>query len=157
MVRVCLGRRGGWIWAGVSAVVVLQPGVEQSLQASVFRIAANVIGASVGFACGSLLGTGLLPMLLGMWIVVLCCLALRLEQSLRTACVSVIIVVSNSLGNVSTGSVQRVSAVMIGSTLAVAVQYLLQQALHRAWPAAAAHAPAAATAAHSPLPRRGDE
>jgi uncharacterized membrane protein YgaE (UPF0421/DUF939 family) len=118
-------------WAVVSSVVVLQPGWTQSFQASVFRIAANLLGSLVGLAFGSLLGTGAWQVIAAMMVVVFCCLALRLEQSLRTACVSVIIVMTNSLGSIATTGVQRVIAVFIGSTLAVIVQLLFEAAFRR--------------------------
>jgi len=118
-------------WAVVSSVVVLQPGLTQSVQASVFRIAANLLGALVGLGFGWTLGTGAWQTIAAMAVVVICCLALRLEQSLRTACVSVIIVMTASLGNLATTGVQRVIAVFIGSTLAVVVQLAFEAGLRR--------------------------
>ncbi len=118
-------------WAVVSSVVVLQPGVTQSIQASIFRIVANLLGALVGLAFGSTLGTGAWQVIVAMVVVVFCCLALRLEQSLRTACVSVIIVMTASLGSIATTGMQRVIAVVVGSTLAVVVQLLFEAAFRR--------------------------
>jgi uncharacterized membrane protein YgaE (UPF0421/DUF939 family) len=118
-------------WAVVSSVVVLQPGVTQSLQASVFRIVANLVGALVGLSFGMTVGSGAWQVIAAMVVAVFCCLALRLEQSLRTACVSVIIVMTASLGTIATTGMQRVIAVFVGSTLAVAVQLLFEAVMRR--------------------------
>ena len=116
-------------WAVVSSIVVLQPGVTQSFQASVFRILANLIGAAVGFVMAWLLGTDPGHVILAMLTVVFCCLALRLEQSLRSACVSVIIVMTTADGHVVASGIQRAVGVSIGATLAVSVQLLLETLL----------------------------
>ena len=63
--------------------------------------------------------------------VIVCCLALRLEQSLRSACVSVIIVMTTGEGHVVANGIQRAVGVAIGATLAVSVQLLLETLLRR--------------------------
>jgi uncharacterized membrane protein YgaE (UPF0421/DUF939 family) len=130
------------IWAIVTAVVVLQPGVQQSLVASAQRIVANLIGACVGFA------TQLLPASLDGWrnlpglvVVVFLCQVLRLEQSLRTACVSLLIVTA-SAESVGSTALQRCGSVVVGSFTALAVQGLVElvvgQLRRRSAPEAAA-------------------
>ena len=116
----------GGRWAVVSAIVVLQPGVTQSFHSSVFRILANLIGVSVGLAAVWLLGTAAWQVILAMLVVIVCCLSLRLEQSLRSACVSVIIVMTTGEGHVVANGIQRAVGVAIGATLAVSVQLLVE-------------------------------
>jgi uncharacterized membrane protein YgaE (UPF0421/DUF939 family) len=136
-----LGFDGGR-WAVVSAIVVLQPGVTQSFHSSVFRILANLIGVTVGLAAVWLLGSQPWQVILAMLTVIVCCLALRLEQSLRSACVSVIIVMTTGEGHVLANGIQRAVGVAIGATLAVSVQLLLETLLRRLrGPVQAADAP----------------
>ena len=111
-------------WAIVSAVLVLQPGIEQSIAASAVRIAANLIGALIGLFVGYTLGTGSGQVVLAMVIVVFICEPLRLDFGLRTACVSVIIVMTANVGSVLSSSVERFGAVLIGCGLAVVVQLM---------------------------------
>ena len=49
------GAAGG-MWAAVSAVLVLQPGVHQSLAASFVRVLANLIGVGTGVIVSMLFG-----------------------------------------------------------------------------------------------------
>lgn len=124
-------RAEGQIWALVSALVVLQPGVQQSFEASAYRIFANLIGASAGFLCGWLLGVDVWHVVVGILITVAICLAFRLEQSLRTACVSVVIVMTTSDGHVATTGIKRCIGVVIGSLLAVSVQLTVEAVARR--------------------------
>ena len=129
----------GGRWAVVSAIVVLQPGVTQSFHSSIFRILANLIGVTVGLAAVWLLGTAPWQVILAMLTVIFCCLALRLEQSLRSACVSVIIVMTTGEGQVVANGIQRAIGVAVGAVLAVTVQLAFESIVRRVWrrPAAA--------------------
>lgn len=120
-------KTGGLWWACVSAVLVLQPGIEQSISASAIRIAANLIGATIGLAIGRLLGAGPTQVLTAMVIVVFVCEGLRLDLGLRTACVSVIVVMTANEGRVVTTSVERFSAVFAGCGVAVVVQLIVER------------------------------
>lgn len=133
MLAYKLAGADGQIWAVVSAIVVLQPGVQQSFEASAFRILANLIGASVGFLCGWLLGASVGYVVVGMLLTVALCLAFRLEQSLRTACVSLVIVMTTSDGHLATIGIKRCIAVAIGSVLAVTVQLTVEAIARRLW------------------------
>jgi uncharacterized membrane protein YgaE (UPF0421/DUF939 family) len=134
----------GGTWAVVSAVLALQPGLQQSVVTSVVRVLANTVGAGVGLAVGELLGTGEWQLILAIAIVVPTCELLRLNLALRTACVAAIIVltVGGGLGGhahvVSTGA-ERFAATVAGCGMALLVQLatdLLRKALprHRAEP-----------------------
>jgi len=112
-------------WALVSAVLVIQPGIEQSLAASAVRIAANLVGGLIGLAIGQFIGLGYSEVLLAILLTVFVCELLRLDLGLRTACVAVIIVMTSIDGRVTTSAAERLSAVLVGCLTAVLVQFLI--------------------------------
>jgi|HubBroStandDraft_4_1064222.scaffolds.fasta_scaffold582107_2 uncharacterized membrane protein YgaE (UPF0421/DUF939 family) len=57
----------GGIWAAVSAVIVTQPSVHPSVKASLMRVIANLIGASVGAVMSVALGHQMLSLAVGYW------------------------------------------------------------------------------------------
>jgi uncharacterized membrane protein YgaE (UPF0421/DUF939 family) len=87
--RFQLGRA---MWAVVSAVLVLQPGLEQSYGASATRFVSNLIGALTGAVVDKLHGHGAADVMAALALVVGFCEVLRLDQGLRSACASVAIV-----------------------------------------------------------------
>jgi uncharacterized membrane protein YgaE (UPF0421/DUF939 family) len=109
-------------WAIISAILVLQPGIQASLAASISRILANVVGAIVAVLVERWFGGGLWQLLIAIPIIVFICEILRLDMGLRAACVSAVIVMMFNEGRIVTTSVERSVAVMAGSTLAVIVQ-----------------------------------
>ncbi len=113
----------GVLWAMVSAILVLQPGLEQSIAASAVRIAANTVGGLIGFTIGETFGTAPPQLLFALAATVFVAEFLRLDVGLRTACVATLIVMTTSEGHVITSSFERFSAVLIGCLLAVAVQF----------------------------------
>lgn len=117
----------GVYWAIVSAVLVLQPGIEQSISASAIRIAANLIGATTGLAIGWAFGTGVWQVPLAIVLVCFICEFLKLDLGLRTACVSVVIVMLANEGRVTTTSLERVAAVLAGCVVAVILQIVLDR------------------------------
>jgi uncharacterized membrane protein YgaE (UPF0421/DUF939 family) len=119
---------GGVLWALVSSILVLQPGIEQSIAASAVRIAANTVGGLIGFVVGATLGTGIPQMLLALVATVFASEFCRLDLGLRTACVATVIVMTTNDGRVVTSSTERFSAVLIGCVLAVIVQLVAEQA-----------------------------
>jgi uncharacterized membrane protein YgaE (UPF0421/DUF939 family) len=142
----------GVYWAIVSAILVLQPGIEQSIAASAVRIAANIVGGAIAFAVGRFCGVGAWQLLLGLALTVICCEILRLDLGLRTACVAAVIVLTANDGQVTTSSLERLSAVLIGCFLAVGIQLIvegLRRALTRAAPPAAASPGASEPHTHS--------
>lgn len=128
-------------WAIVSAILVLQPGIQQSISASAVRILANLIGATVGFIVGRAFGPGAWQVPVALVIVAYVCEGLRLDLGLRTACVSVVIVMLANEGRVATSSVERLAAVLIGCAFAVVLQLLFDRA--RRWLGRATTAPPA--------------
>jgi uncharacterized membrane protein YgaE (UPF0421/DUF939 family) len=117
---------GGVMWAIVSAVLCLQPGLRQSIAASAVRIAANIVGGSIAFLVGYYFGTGALQMLAALALVILACELLRLDLGLRTACVATLIVLSANEGHVNTSAIERLAAVLIGCFLAILLQLFLE-------------------------------
>jgi uncharacterized membrane protein YgaE (UPF0421/DUF939 family) len=111
-------------WAIVTAAVVLQPGLKESLAASMNRIAANLIGAGVGLGIGELAGDSEWQFIVGLIVVIFICERLRLEQSLRSACVAVTIVMVAHGESLVASGVQRTASVVIGSGVALLAQYV---------------------------------
>ena len=115
-------------WAIISAILVIQPGIEQSIAASAVRIAANLVGGLIGLAIGALLGDGYPQLLFALLLTVSACELLRLDLGLRTACVAaVIVMVTAPDGHVTTSALERLSAVIVGCFTALAVQLIAER------------------------------
>lgn len=114
------------LWAVVSAALVVQPVMEQSIAASAVRIAANTVGGVSGILVGYFLGDGIWQFLLALVLVVFICDLLKLDLGLRTACVSVAVIMIRSEGHVLTTSRERLVAVVIGCVTALLVQLLAE-------------------------------
>ena len=119
---------GGAMWAVVSAVLALQPGLQQSVVTSVIRILANTVGAAVGLVVGELAGGGMWQVILAIAVIVPVCELLRLSLALRTACVAAIIVLTvgggldGHVARLSTTAAERFTATLIGCGTALLVQ-----------------------------------
>jgi uncharacterized membrane protein YgaE (UPF0421/DUF939 family) len=135
---------GSAMWAVVSAVLVLQPGLEQSYGASVTRFISNLIGAITGALVDKLHGHGPADVMLALVLVVGFCELLRLDQGLRSACASAAIVMMSVGGAVVAHATERrVLAVVIGCTTALAVRLLFERIEQRLRPGIAGPRPAA--------------
>jgi len=110
-------------WAIVSAIMVMQPGLKESLNASFTRIAANLIGAAVGLGVGCLLGDSVWQFLLALALVIFICEAANLQGSLRSACVAVTIVMLTSEAHVVTSGLERAISVIVGCAVALLNEY----------------------------------
>jgi uncharacterized membrane protein YgaE (UPF0421/DUF939 family) len=110
-------------WAIVSAVMVMQPGLKESVKASLDRIAANLIGAAVGLLVAWLVGDSAWQFLLALTAVIFICVGARLEGSLRSACVAVTIVMLTAEGNVVASGLERAISVIAGCAVALVVEY----------------------------------
>jgi len=126
---------GSAMWAGVSAVLVLQPGLEQSYGASATRFVSNLTGALTGAIVDKLHGHGAADVVVALILVVAFCEALRLDQGLRSACASVLIVMMGGTA-VSHAMERRVLAVVIGCSTALLVRMLTER-IQRLLPATA--------------------
>ncbi|MBX3379792.1 MAG: FUSC family protein [Phycisphaeraceae bacterium] len=110
-------------WAIISAIIAIQPGLQQSFAASLMRIVANIVGAAVGLALGEILGVGAWQTLIGIVIVVALCQFLRLDDGLRIACIAVVIVLYMSAASVEHSAVARSLTVIIGCSVGTMVQF----------------------------------
>jgi uncharacterized membrane protein YgaE (UPF0421/DUF939 family) len=116
----------GGLWAAVSAVLVLQPGVKQSMAASVVRVIANLLGAGTGVVVTLAFPHGLAAVCLALAVLILLCELLRLDAGLRSACASLLIVTLSPDPELLHRGVERAVAVCVGCGIAL----VLQLALH---------------------------
>jgi len=116
------------LWAVVSAIMVVQPAMEQSIATSAVRIAANIVGGMCGIIVGHFLGNGVWQFLLALVSCVFFCELMKLDLGLRTACVSVAVIMLRSEGGkvVSTAS-DRMIDVFIGCVTALCVQLIAER------------------------------
>jgi uncharacterized membrane protein YgaE (UPF0421/DUF939 family) len=114
------------LWAVVSAILVIQPAMEQSIATSAVRIAANIVGGLAGIVVGHFLGDGIWQFLTALVLVVFICDLLKLDLGLRTACVSVAVIMLKSEGRVVSTSRSRMVSVIIGCLTALCVQLLAE-------------------------------
>jgi uncharacterized membrane protein YgaE (UPF0421/DUF939 family) len=120
------------LWAVVSAILVVQPAMEQSISTSAVRIAANTVGGLSGIVVGIFLGDGIWQFLLALVLVVIICEIFKLDLALRTACVSVaVIMLRSESGRVAATSWQRLFGVFIGCVTALIVQILAEMIRRR--------------------------
>lgn len=115
-------KSAGMTWAMVSAILVLYPGITQSLSAALLRIAANLLGAGIGFAVGYVTGTNAIEIIVALVITIFVGELLRMDLALRTACVATVIVMSAHDHNLTLSVVERLTAVLVGCGAALAVQ-----------------------------------
>ena len=115
--------RGVYV-AIISTCLCVQPVLDQAIGASAVRIAANFVGGMVGVMVAKTLGDGGWQTLVGLVVVCFVCEWLRLDLGLRTACVTVTIVMLANIGNVMLTSEERCLDVFLGCGLAVGVQYV---------------------------------
>src|SRR5258708_15746254 len=121
----------GPVWAAVSAVIVTEPNLHPSVKSASFRVIANLIGAFVGAALGTLIGHALLALAIGVVVTGLVCHFMRLDDALRPAYSAVVIVILASEGSKWSGSLDRVFAVALGCLCALAVGFLFDKAMGR--------------------------
>jgi len=130
---------GSPLWAVVSAVLVLQPGLKQSYGASATRFLSNLVGAVTGALVDHVHGHGPVDVLVALVLVVFFCELLRLDRGLRSACACVAIVMMTSYDAVvAYATERRVLAVMAGCITALIIQILTYRILkldHGAGPA----------------------
>jgi uncharacterized membrane protein YgaE (UPF0421/DUF939 family) len=125
-------KANGYYWAFISAILVLQPGLEQSLTSALVRIVANILGAAIGLIVGTYLHVEVPQIFIAVIAVVFLCELFRLDLGLRSACVSVIIVMTNHTeGKLTTSSLERCIAVIAGCMLAVLLQLIIERLLAR--------------------------
>jgi uncharacterized membrane protein YgaE (UPF0421/DUF939 family) len=128
-----LAGKPGATWAMISAVLVLYPGINQSLSAALIRIAANLLGGLVGYLIGYYLGTDMMQVVLALIILIFIGELLHLDLALRTACVAAIIVLSAHTTSIALSAIERMVAVISGCSAALIVQILERPFQHHLW------------------------
>jgi uncharacterized membrane protein YgaE (UPF0421/DUF939 family) len=81
----------GWpgaVWAIITAILALHPGLGRSLRASRVRMAATLLGASIGMVSSLVLGGSTLAFLVGILATILTCYQCRLGRHLRQTCLT---------------------------------------------------------------------
>ena len=111
-------------WAIISSILALQPGWSQSVVTSVIRIVATLVGAGVALTVSKVHFAPELQLIVSLVIVVFICELLRLDLALRTACVTVVIVLSLNEGHVSSTAADRCLATILGCLMALLVQFI---------------------------------
>ena len=115
-----------WV-AAVSAVLVTQPDLHASFQASFMRVIANLAGAFGGAALLAITGQPLVAMAIGVMLTGLICYLLKQDDALRPAFVAVIIVTLIGENDKWHSSLDRVIAVVIGCVCALVVGFLFDK------------------------------
>ena len=114
----------GGVWAAVSAVIVTQPSMHPSVKASLMRVIANLIGASVGAVMSIVLGHQLLSLAIGVLVTGMICHFTKLDDALRPAYAAVVIVIMSLDTRGWYGSLDRVLAVFLGCICALVVGFV---------------------------------
>ena len=117
----------GGVWAAVSAVIVTQPSMHPSVKASLMRVIANLIGASVGAVISLVLGHQLLALAVGVLVTGMICHFTKLDEALRPAYAAVVIVIMSLDSKGWYGSLDRVLAVFLGCVCALAVGFVFDK------------------------------
>jgi uncharacterized membrane protein YgaE (UPF0421/DUF939 family) len=115
-----------WV-AAVSAVLVTQPDLHSSFQASLMRVVANLGGAFGGAALLAITGQPIAAMAIGVLATGLLCYLLKQDDALRPAFVAVVIVTLIGENSKWANSLDRVVAVVIGCICALAVGFLFDK------------------------------
>jgi len=115
-----------WV-AAVSAVLVTQPNLHSSLQTSLMRVIANLIGAFGGAVLLVIIGQPIVAMATGVMVTGLLCYLLKQDDALRPAFAAVIIVTLTGETAGWHSPLNRVAAVVIGCACALAVGFLFDK------------------------------
>jgi uncharacterized membrane protein YgaE (UPF0421/DUF939 family) len=115
-----------WV-AAVSAVLVTQPNLHSSFQASFMRVIANLAGAFGGAVLLVVIGQPIAAMAIGVMVTGLLCYLLKQDDALRPAFVAVIIVTLIGENSKWQNSLDRVIAVIVGCICALAVGFLFDK------------------------------
>src|SRR5277367_5093801 len=115
-----------WV-AAVSAVLVTQPDLHSSFQASLMRVVANLAGAFGGAALLAATGQPITAMAIGVLVTGLVCYFIKQDDALRPAFVAVIIVTLIGGSNEWHNSRDRVAGVVIGCVCALVVGFLFDK------------------------------
>jgi uncharacterized membrane protein YccC len=110
-------------WAIITAILILQPGLGQSVKASQVRIVATLIGAFIGALAGLFAGGDMAALLVGILATIVFCHHLGWKRHLRQACLTIPIVQMQHQGGIVHVSYERITAILAGCVVPLLVQY----------------------------------
>jgi len=115
-------------WAVMSSIIVMQPNVQETISASLSRLAGTAIGAIAGGLFLDLYGVHIWVFGVAVMIVVLICIFLNLKQSNRLAGVTVaIILLVNHSESPWMTALHRFLEVSLGVVVALLISFLLSR------------------------------
>jgi len=123
-----LTRGQGVPWAIITAILVIQTGLDRSLKASAVRIVATLLGAAVGTAAALSIRDTAAALLVGILVTVVLCYLGRLDPHLRQACLTVPIVQMFHQGSILNVSYERTTAILAGCFTALVIQFAFEGA-----------------------------
>ncbi len=112
-------------WAVISAVIVMEASVQDSIRLSWFRFAGTAIGAVLGLICVFLLGATPWSVGIAILVTTLVCTGLHLPESYRLASATAAIVILASQTNPAEFAFQRFLDVSVGILIALLVSILI--------------------------------
>ena len=124
--KLCVLPGAPWV-AAVSAVLVTQPSLHSSFQASFMRVIANLAGAFGGAVLLVIIGQPIVAMTIGVMLTGLVCYLLKQDDALRPAFVAVIIVTLTGETAGWHSPLNRVAAVVIGCACALVIGFLFDK------------------------------
>ena len=118
-----MARVQGAVWAIITAILILQPGLDRSMSASAVIIVATLLGSSAGTVAALLLPEEAAALLAGVLVTVILCHLFRLDLHVWLACLTVPIVQTWHQGSIIHVDYERIAAILAGCGVALIVQF----------------------------------
>jgi uncharacterized membrane protein YgaE (UPF0421/DUF939 family) len=118
-----MARAQGAVWAIITAILILQPGIDRSMSASGVIIVATLLGSSAGTVAALLVPGEAAALLAGVLVTVILCHLFRLDLHVRLACLTVPIVQTWHQGSIIHVDYERIAAILAGCGVALIVQF----------------------------------
>ncbi len=116
--------------AGLAAIICLQPSITASVQKGLTRMEATIVGGLLGLVFHYLFGYHFLLLGIAVIVAIRICIWLHLEEELSLAAFTVIVIMSQTPGEVLPHTVGRVVSTLIGIAVATAVNILVAPPRH---------------------------
>lgn len=114
-------------WAITSVALVMQSQATASLRVAAIRVIVNVVSASVALIILHLGGATIPTFAIALLLVGLFCHLANLDDGLRSAYICVIIIIGADQFGALSAPIDRVAAVVVGSTIGVGVSWIYAQ------------------------------
>jgi uncharacterized membrane protein YgaE (UPF0421/DUF939 family) len=124
-------------WAITSVALVMQTQTRASLRVAAIRVFINVIIATVALLALHLGGTTIPSFAVALLVVGLFCYLTKLDDSVRSAYICVVIIIDADRLAVLSPPIERVADITVGSTLGVVVSWVFAKIT--AWSSARMH------------------